>query len=199
MSKPPRKKLCRARGCSERFVPTRPLQQVCSPACGIAHAREKREAQERKKARERKRSDRAKREAMKTKPDLTREAQKAFNEFIRLRDEGKPCICCGRQAVDRSLTGSVWHAGHYRSTGSAPHLRFHEDNVHRQLAQCNKDGAGRAVDYRIGLIDRIGLQRVEVLEADQTPRHYTHDQLREIRDTYRARVNQMKRERRKSA
>lgn len=199
MTRTPKKKLCRAKGCSVRFVPSRPFEQWCSPECGVRLAKQKREAKERKKARERKRTDRATKERHKTKPELTREAQKAFNEFIRLRDEGKPCICCGRQAIDRSLTGSVWHAGHYRSTGSAPHLRFHEDNVHRQLAQCNKDGAGRAVDYRIGLIQRIGLERVEALEADQKPKHYTHDQLREIRDTYRARVNQIKRERRKAA
>lgn len=192
-------KLCRARNCSERFVPTRPLQKVCSPACGIALAQQQREAKERKQKRERKRADNAKREAMKTKPQLTREAQKAFNEFIRLRDEGRPCICCGRTTLDNHLTGSSWDAGHYRSTGAAPHLRFNEDNCHRQLVQCNRHGAGRAVDYRLGLAKRIGIERVEALEADNTPRHWTHDELREIRDTYRTRVNQIKRERREAS
>lgn len=95
----------------------------------------------------------------------------------RLWDAHLPCICCSRTSEKQYLTGTNWDCGHYRSTGSAPHLCFHEDNAHRQLTVCNRHGAGRAVDYRIGLIARIGLARVEALEADNEPRHYTVDQL----------------------
>jgi hypothetical protein len=38
------------------------------------------------------------------------------------------------------------------------------------------------------VIGRIGEAAVEVLEADQTPRKYSADELRAIRDDYRARV-----------
>ena len=72
-----------------------------------------------------------------------------------------------------------------------PHLRFHEDNAHAQRKQCNRWGAGRAVDYRLGLIERIGLARVEALEADQQPRKYTADELRAIRDLYRAKLREL--------
>ena len=81
--------------------------------------------------------------------------------------------------------GGDWDAGHYRSTGSAPHMRFDEANCHAQLKQCNRYGGGRAVDYRIGLIARIGLDEVERIEADQTVRKWTIPELREIRDEYR--------------
>ena len=119
--------------------------------------------------------------------DRIREAQAAFNAYIRLRDIGQPCICCGRTANDRDLiTGSRWDAGHYRSTGSASHLRFNEDNVHRQLVVCNRHGAGRAVDYRIGLIARIGMDRVEALETDNTQHKWTHGELIQILATYKA-------------
>lgn len=82
-------------------------------------------------------------------------------------------------------------AGHYRSTGSADHLRFDEDNCHAQRSDCNRYGAGRAVDYRIGLIGRIGLQRVEALEANNTTHKWLRDELRTIRDTYRLKAKEL--------
>lgn len=41
------------------------------------------------------------------------------------------------------------------------------------------------MNYRIGLIDRIGLARVEALEANNTPHKWERDELIQIRDTYR--------------
>jgi hypothetical protein len=38
------------------------------------------------------------------------------------------------------------------------------------------------------MIQRVGLAEVERLEADQAPRKHTADELRAIRDRYRARV-----------
>ena len=64
-------------------------------------------------------------------------------------------------------------------------MRFDEANCYRQLKQCNRYGAGRAVDYRIGLIARVGLAEVERIESDQTVRKWWPQQLREIRDEYR--------------
>ena len=139
------------------------------------------------------RADREKKESMKSIGDLTKEAQKEFNAYIRLRDNlaGYPCISSGKPL---NWTGNAVDAGHYRSTGSAPHLRFDERNCHAQSKHDNRYLAGNAVDYRIGLIYRIGLEAVEELEADQAPRRYTKDDLRAIRDGYRAKVRQMKKE-----
>lgn len=90
----------------------------------------------------------------------------------------------------------VWRSipdfgGHYRSTGSASHLRFNEDNVHRQLVYCNRYGAGRAVDYRLGLINRIGLQRVEALEADNQPHKWTREELIAIKEKYKQKLKEL--------
>lgn len=188
----PRAKACKA--CRQKFEPRSPLAVVCSVACSIVYGQTVTKQQKAKQQRQERAQDKVKREAMKTYHQLVAEAQREFNAFIRLRDSAKPCICCGRTSDKTFLTGSDWDAGHYRSTGSAPHLRFHEDNVHRQLVGCNRFGAGRAVDYRIGLVARIGLSRVEALEANNTPRKWTHDELREIRDVYRRRVRDMKKE-----
>ena len=129
-------------------------------------------------------------EAIKTIPQLIKEAQIEFNAYIRTRDAGKPCICCGLP-LGAGEVGGVFDAGHYRSTGSASHLRFHPDNCHGQRKHCNRYGAGRAVDYRIGLIQRIGLERVLALESSNAPHKWTADELRCIRAEYRAKRKEL--------
>jgi len=174
-TKPPRLKACAH--CGSNFHPRLPMQRVCSPVCAGQLVRAQKKA-EREQVKVRK-------EAIKTIPDLIKEAQIAFNAYIRLRDAGKPCICCGRPLPAPGVGGG-FDAGHYRSTGSASHLRFNADNCHGQTKQCNRYGAGRAVDYRLGLIERIGLERVEALEADNKPHKWTADELRAIKQIYKS-------------
>jgi hypothetical protein len=191
-----KKRKCAVKTCRAEFVPAQPFVKWCSPACGSAIALGKLAKQKAAKAREAARADRAntreRKAALKTRADWMKEAQAAFNAFIRARDAKQACICCGDFAKSEAFTGGAWDAGHYRSVGSAPHLRFNEDNCHRQRKQCNRDGAGRAVDYRIGLIARIGLARVEALESNQAPRKWSIEALKEIRDTYRAQLRALK-------
>jgi glutaredoxin len=174
--------------------------QRIHPACIDAYAeaeaaKAKRKAE--KQARALAKLDRAlvreRKAALKTIPQLIKEAQHAFNAFIRERDRGRPCICCGHPLGEGDVGGG-YDCGHYRSTGSAPHLRYHEQNAHAQRKACNRWGAGRAVDYRIGLVARIGAAAVEALEADNEVRRWTRDELIGIRDTYRARVRELKRQ-----
>jgi hypothetical protein len=84
--------------------------------------------------------------------------------------------------------------GHYRSVGSAPHLRFTENNAHAQRKQCNQFGGGRAVDYRIGLIKRIGMEAVEQLEADQEDRKYSVQDLKEMKTMYLKLARELKKQ-----
>jgi len=178
------KKAPRCKVCRHEFNPMSTTQVVCGLACAIRHAEDgakKREAQQRKTERA---QDRKRKQGLKTRRDYLKEAQAAFNAYIRERDAGKPCICCGKSLTAGDI-GGKFDCGHYRSVGSAPHLRFDERNAHGQRKQCNRWGAGRAVDYRLGLIARIGLQAVERLEADQAERHWSMQDLIEIQDFYR--------------
>ena len=175
--------------CSDLFTKSRPLQKVCSPPCAIAHAKNltdkkqaRQEAAELKEVRE-------KLKAMETYPQLVKKAQKAFNGFIRARDSGKPCISCDRPLSDQPNT---YDAGHYRSVGSAPHMRFVEDNCHGQCKHCNQYLSGNHVEYRKRLIERIGQRNVELIEADQTVRKYTREGLEEIARHYRAEARKLK-------
>ena len=183
--KPARTRKCAVKGCGNRFQPRNMTHKVCGPECGAVFAVAERKRLVAKQTREAKAK-------LKTRSDWLKEAQVAFNAYIRARDAALPCICCGRTSEKQYLTGTNWDCGHYRSTGSAPHLRFHEDNAHRQLTVCNRHGAGRAVDYRIGLIARIGLERVEALEADQAPRQYTIEDLKGIKAMYKAKLKKLK-------
>ena len=186
-----RMKTCRV--CRQPFEPRLPMQVVCGIDCARSLAISVRGKAEKQAATKQRKADRERKEKLKTRRDWEREAQAAFNAFIRARDAGQPCICCGLPLTSGDV-GGAYDCGHYRSTGSAPHMRFIEDNAHGQRKQCNRWGAGRAVDYRLGLIARIGLARVEALEADQTPRKYTADELKAIRDEYRAKARELKRE-----
>lgn len=185
--------------CKDKFKQAQPMQSVCGVPCAIAQGQKATAKEAAKQVRAKKVADRADRadtraalEKLKTKGEWIADVQKVFNAFIRERDRKQPCICCGRTNVKDYLTGSAWDAGHYRSVGSAPHLRFDEHNVHRQLVHCNRDRSGNAVEYRAGLIERIGLAAVEALEADQAPRHYTIDQLKAMKAEYAAKLRALK-------
>lgn len=196
MAIPKRPRKCRV--CKTDFQPTKPLQNVCGIDCAIKAAQITKERSQAKQAIAERKAEAASRkiikqklEKLKTARDWTKEAQIAFNAFIRARDSGKPCICCGGDLVDNAIGGG-FDCGHYRSVGSAPHLRFDERNAHGQRKQCNRYGGGRAVDYRVGLISRIGLAAVESLEASQEPRKYTIEQLKAIKATYTAKLKELK-------
>jgi hypothetical protein len=177
----PKTKACAV--CQKPFTPARPMQRVCGFICSKKVPALERKA-ERARVKERKR-------ALETIPELIKVAQREFNKWVRTRDQLQPCISCGKQPG-----GSGFHegrdAGHYRSVGSASHLRFHEDNCNAQCVHCNQFKAGKAVEYRIGLIGRIGVERVEALESSNEPHKWTKEELRQIAATYRAKLKQLK-------
>jgi len=106
-------------------------------------------------------------------------AQGIFNAYIRKRDDQEPCISCGG-------TGDVlWCAGHFRTRGAAGHLRFNEDNCHKQCNRhCNMMLSGNIENYRPRLIEKIGLERVEALENNNEIKRWTIDDYREIIEIY---------------
>lgn len=167
---------------------------VCGRECAEKYAAAKREKEQAKKARVERAETKKKLERLKTRSAWIKETQQAVNAYRRefCRIAGYTCICCD-QPLD--WTGNNVDAGHYRSVGSAPHMRFTDTNIWAQRKQCNRYGAGRAVDYRIGLIKRIGLAAVEALEADQTERKWTIEELKAIKAEYRAKLRELLKQR----
>ena len=171
--------------CTKPFLRLNSMQVVCGVSCArrvpVMARKAKADA-----ARAERAADKAKREALKPRSKWLQEAQAAFNAFVRLRDAGLPCISCGR------FHNGSWDAGHYRSSGSCPELRFDEANCHRQCVPCNQHLHGNLSPYRAHPIARVGLAVVERLEGPNPPRRYTADDLREIRDRYRAKARALK-------
>ena len=112
-------------------------------------------------------------------------AQSAFNAWVRARDEGKPCISCGRIHQGQN------HAGHYRPAGSNPELRFEPDNCHLQCAPCNSHLSGNLTSYRPALIAKIGLERVEWLEGPHEPKRYRKEDYQAIEAEYKAKLKEL--------
>ena len=167
------------------------MQKVCSPDCAISLAVSTRGKAEKVAAVKERRADKVKRETMRTLPQLKALAQTAFNGYIRARDAGKPCISCGKPLESGGI-GGAFDCGHFRSVGSAPHMRYVEDNAHGQCKHCNRHLAGNHVDYRMGLIARIGERAVDLIEADQTLRKYSREGLIEIARHYREQAKLMR-------
>lgn len=187
-SKPLRPKRCKA--CKEQFTPARLMQSVCGPACAlvVGHAKlVKKRAEEAKIQRQK---DRKARECLKTRSSYIKEAQSAFNAYIRARDHaaGYGCISCGRHHDGQ------YHAGHYLSVGARPELRFSESNCHLQCAPCNTYLSGNLVLYRLALLGRIGEAKVAMLEGPATPLKLSIEEIKTIRDTYRTKVRELKKQ-----
>ena len=171
--KQPRPKTCKI--CKVKFDPVRPLQMVCSPNCAFEYSKQLRV-----------KSDRAIKQVtklkLKTKSEWFKEAQVIFNKFIRLRDKNEPCISCNRHHKGQ------YHAGHYRTVGAAPELRFNELNCHKQCSSCNNYLSGNLLEYRKNLIKKIGLELVEWLEGKHEPQHYSVNEIKELKQLYRQKI-----------
>lgn len=169
--------------CGRPFLRLNSMQAVCGVRCAVKVPAIRKRTE--------RLTDTIKREALKSRKELTQEAQQAFNAYIRLRDAGRPCICCGSEFEPQKRGGSA-DAGHFLSIGAAPNLRFDEANVHAQRKNCNRPGGTTRAAFRAGMIARVGLAEVERLEADQVPRKFTAEELRELRARYREKAKAMR-------
>jgi len=171
-----RLKTCKS--CRNKFVPVRQLQSVCSAACAIAIVRTK----QAKRAAKQQRQDK---QRIKTKAQYAKEAQIECNKYIRIRDKDLSCISCGR------FHDGQYHASHYRSVGACPELRYCEWNIHKACSPCYLHKSGNILEYRIGLIQKIGIEKVEWLESKHPANHYSIEDLKGIKELYKQKTKQL--------
>jgi hypothetical protein len=139
-----------------------------------------------KKAKQEWKETKKAKEALLTHRDYLKLFQTVFNTYIRTRDKDLPCISC------RKNNEKQFHAGHYRSVGSCPELRFEELNVWRQCATCNTYLHGNLIEYRKELINRIGVEKVEWLEGYQPSNKMLIPEIKEKIKEYKAKINSLK-------
>ncbi|EMH0135178.1 TPA: recombination protein NinG [Proteus mirabilis] len=191
----------RCKICREWFIPKQSFQNWCSPEHGFELSEQRRnkdrekalaKLKKEKQKKEREEKDKLKSRKLAVKPlsYFTKQAQTAFNAFIRERDKDEPCISCGR------FHEGQYHAGHYRTTGANPELRFDEDNCHKQCAPCNNHLSGNIENYTPRLIEKIGQERFDRLMGSHKLPKWKREDYERIRDHYRAKLKELKDEER---
>jgi hypothetical protein len=178
-----REAMTACRICDKPFEPRMPLQAVCGLICARKVPQIARKAA--------KAQDKARREAIKPRSKWLAEAQQVVNRYVRLRDmlAGKGCITCG--AHPEQKRGGTSDAGHFRSVGSAPHLRFYTPQIALQCTVCNRYQGGRQLDFRRALVERNGAEWVERIEAMQGVAKFDIDYLRRLKRVIGKRVKRM--------
>jgi hypothetical protein len=165
--------------CKLTYTPKMPLQQMCSMLCAINYTNEQKKKKANKEHKEAK-------EGLLTHKDYIQLLQKVFNTFIRLRDKELSCISCGRTNVEE------FHAGHYVNSTYQYH-RFNENNVNKQCSYCNTHLRGNLIDYRKGLIAKIGLEEVEYLEnSKRMMLEITIPEIKELIIEYKKKIKELK-------
>lgn len=187
-AKQPRPKTCKNPACRSSFIPQRLGQAVCSPKCALATVEVQKAKEKKSLAQAGRRDIKVRKEKLKSRADHMKDTQQAFNAWIRARDAGQPCISCG-------TTADVQYcAGHYRTTGSCPELRFEPLNVHLQCNKnCNLSKSGNILGYRPRLLEKIGAEMLAWIEGPHEAKKYTIEQLKAMTAEYRAKTRELKR------
>jgi len=169
------KKEKKCRYCKEKFTPFNSMQPFCfNDDCIKAHN----EAQRAKKARKAKKEYKEQDKSLQLKL-----AQQIVNKYVRLRDQEKPCVSCGYVFGDRQA-----HASHFRPAGHNQQLRFNTLNIWKSCSICNTHLSGNLVPYREELIKKIGIDRVESLEADHSRGNYSIEYLHRLIKVFRKKI-----------
>jgi len=168
-------RLTKCRICRTPFKKVSISHKDCGPACAI-------EGLKIDKAKKQRKEYLSEKKRLKSRREWLKDVQTVVNQYVRLLEAGKPCISCQR------MHKGQMHAGHYLSVGARPELRFELDNISLQCAPCNNHLSGNIALYRINLIKKIGLERVEWLEGPHEPKKWTIPQLIELHELYKAKI-----------
>ena len=79
--------------------------------------------------------------------------------------KGEPCYTCGK---NQSFSDSpqAFHVGHFIPSKGYDCRRFMHDWLRIQCYSCNVANSGKRAEYRINLINEVGLDKVEWFECD---------------------------------
>lgn len=107
----------------------------------------------------------------------------ACHTYIKLRDEGKPCISCGMPY------NTSFQAGHFYKAETFSNIKFNEFNINGQCKGCNLHKEGNESEYRVNLPKRIGQDAFDEInrlarEYKQSNFKWHKDELNKIRTHY---------------
>jgi len=197
VEKMPRRK-CKI--CREWFHPKFSNEWWCCPEHGYQYsqlllAKKKQEAERRRReeTQQEKRHTKIRKLAVQPLSYFHKQAQSAFNEYIRTRDASEPCISCGR------FHEGKYDAGHYRTRGVSPATRYDETNCHKQCVPCNQHLSGNIENYTPNLIKKIGQAAFDRLMGPHPVKKWTREQLQELAAHYRQKTRELIKQRSEAA
>ena len=191
-------------GCKNRFdretMVKLPAGNFCGIDCAMEYSKagqEKRGATKEARARREYRAETARLKKAYVESDLPsqkRLTQRVFNKWVKLRDlawfrargMAPECISCGNKNPNIK-----YDAGHCKTIGSHPELRFDPKNCFMQCSTfCNVNhsgninGARGTRGYRAGLVELHGQEALDYLDGPHEAKHYTCQELIELRAHY---------------
>lgn len=91
--------------------------------------------------------------------------QKLVNQYVlHVLEKDAPCRTCG------TTNNIKYDAGHFRSRGSCPELRFELTNIHKQCSvQCNGFKSGARAEYNEFIISHYGKEHYDWLIGPHKP------------------------------
>jgi len=112
------------------------------------------------------------------------------HEYIRKRDEFKPCVSCGVPY------NTNFQAGHFFKAQLFSNLKFNENNIHGQCKGCNMFNDGNESGYRVGLLQRYGKEFLSELnelagDSKKNDYHWDREELEKLRIYYKNKLNQL--------
>lgn len=113
------------------------------------------------------------------------------HDYIKLRDIGKNCVCCGIPYKPD------FHASHFYKAELYSNLKYDENNIHSGCQKCNLLLEGNESGFRAGLIQRYGIDFINALDnkAKDYKRndfHWDRETLQEIRTYYQEKLKILK-------
>ena len=174
----------RCKNCKQQFTPVSFNRKYCiDNECNDLFYEELKKQMFKKLNKEKK----EKKKKLETLQDLLKSTQKVFNLYIRLRDKNLNCISCNKP------TNKKENASHYIASGKSKFLTFNEDNVHKSCEYCNTYLHGNLLEYRINLIKKIGIEKVEYLEDNRhITKKYSRSELLAITEKYKKLLKEFK-------
>lgn len=153
-----------------------PAGFFCCHSCAIEFAREKskrladrKAASQHRKRKQAQSADKARIEQRKkelNRPHHLDQLQKLVNQYVvHVRDKDKPCCTCGT-----SNPSIKYDAGHLRTRGACPELRFELTNIHKQCSvNCNQYKSGAVAEHKEYVINEHGQDAFDWLYGPHSP------------------------------
>lgn len=175
------KRLCKNCGNRVREYIVVNNMAFCTFESAVKWANENRLIGEKKNQQSQRKKDKNRLKELMSRSKWFNKLERLVNQYVKyVKENGKPCCTCG--AINNKID-----AGHFRSVGSCPELRFELTNIHNQCSvNCNQFGSGKRAEYNEYIINRYGLEHFNWLVGP-------HPNLKEQFPTWQDIENEIKR------